>query len=167
MESNEKIGLRKNIEIDKNTSKGEEITEKTTKLVAESIEPAAEKEEGEITKETTEPIFETIESVAENNFSVTVAPNLTISEGRNRHPPVWLVDYNSVEGSSEEDEENMAFLIISDRVKFEKPVKKPKWRLAMDEEIKSIEKNQTWNLVVLPAEAKKVGVKWIYKTKLN
>ena len=37
----------------------------------------------------------------------------------------------------------------------------------MDEEIKSIEKNQTWNLVVLPAGAKKIGVKWIYKTKLN
>ena len=38
----------------------------------------------------------------------------------------------------------------------------------MDEQIKSIEKkNQTWNLVVLPTGAKKIGVKWIYKTKLN
>ena len=37
----------------------------------------------------------------------------------------------------------------------------------MDEEIKSIEENQTWNLVVLPTGAKKIGVKWIYKTKLN
>ena len=36
----------------------------------------------------------------------------------------------------------------------------------MEEEIKSIQKkHQTWNLVVLSAGAKKIGV--IYKTKLN
>lgn len=37
----------------------------------------------------------------------------------------------------------------------------------MDAEIKSIERNQTWVLTLLPAEAKTIGVKWIYKTKLN
>lgn len=37
----------------------------------------------------------------------------------------------------------------------------------MDSEIKSIEKNQTWKLTELPVGAKKIGVKWIYKTKLN
>ncbi|RVW25663.1 Retrovirus-related Pol polyprotein from transposon RE1 [Vitis vinifera] len=42
-----------------------------------------------------------------------------------------------------------------------------KWRLAMDSEINSIEKNQTWKLTDLPAGAKTIGVKWIYKTKLN
>ena len=34
----------------------------------------------------------------------------------------------------------MALLMISNPVNFEKAVKSPKWRLAMDEEIKSIEK---------------------------
>ena len=57
----------------------------------------------------TELVAETIESVVENNFLVTVAPDLTIREGRNRHPRVWLVDYNSGEDLSEEDEENMGF----------------------------------------------------------
>ena len=61
----------------------------------------------------------------------------------------------------------MTFLMISDLVNFEEAVKSSKCRLVMDEEIKSIEKNQTWNFVVLPAEAKKIGVKQIYKTKLN
>ncbi|BBH06991.1 transposable element gene [Prunus dulcis] len=37
----------------------------------------------------------------------------------------------------------------------------------MDVEIKSIEKNGTWELVDLPKGEKTVGVKWIYKTKLN
>ncbi|XP_073260147.1 uncharacterized protein [Populus alba] len=41
------------------------------------------------------------------------------------------------------------------------------WRLAKDNEIKSIEKNKTWTLVILLAEVKKIGVKWIYKTKYN
>jgi len=37
----------------------------------------------------------------------------------------------------------MTFFMISDPVNFEEAVKSPKWRLVMDEEIKSIEKNQT------------------------
>lgn len=35
----------------------------------------------------------------------------------------------------------------------------------MDQEIRSIEKNDTWDLVNLPPCVKKIGVKWIYKTK--
>ena len=72
---------------------------------------------------------------------------MTIREGRNRHPPVWLADYNSGEGLSEEDEENMTFLMIADPVNFEEALKSSKWRLATDEEIKSIEKkikHGTW-----------------------
>ena len=37
----------------------------------------------------------------------------------------------------------------------------------MDIEITTIEKNDIWKLRNLPTEAKKVGVKWVYKTKLN
>ena len=37
----------------------------------------------------------------------------------------------------------------------------------MDAKIEAIERNDTWELTDLPAEAKKVGVKWVYKTKLN
>ncbi|MCH85372.1 hypothetical protein A2U01_0006218, partial [Trifolium medium] len=37
----------------------------------------------------------------------------------------------------------------------------------MDQEMTSIEKNDTWELTELPAGHKKIGVKWIYKTKLN
>lgn len=37
----------------------------------------------------------------------------------------------------------------------------------MDEEIKSITKNNTWSLVNLPDNHKSIGVKWVYKTKMN
>jgi hypothetical protein len=37
----------------------------------------------------------------------------------------------------------------------------------MDLEIEAIEKNNTWELTSLPSDAKKIGVMWIYKTKLN
>jgi hypothetical protein len=37
----------------------------------------------------------------------------------------------------------------------------------MDNEISAIEKNGTWELIMLSKNTKKIGVKWIYKTKLN
>ena len=80
-----------NIEIDENIAEEGEITEETTELVVETIERVAETEEGKITEEKTEPVAETIEPVTENNFSVAVAPDLKIMEGRNRHLPEWLI----------------------------------------------------------------------------
>ncbi|KAL0381449.1 UNVERIFIED_CONTAM: Retrovirus-related Pol polyprotein from transposon RE2 [Sesamum angustifolium] len=38
---------------------------------------------------------------------------------------------------------------------------------AMEEEIKMIEKNNTWELADRPKDKEVIGVKWIYKTKLN
>jgi len=37
----------------------------------------------------------------------------------------------------------------------------------MNENIDAIERNQTWDLVDIPASKTSIGVKWIYKTKLN
>jgi hypothetical protein len=37
----------------------------------------------------------------------------------------------------------------------------------MDAEMRSIGKNETWDLIELPKGAKRIGVKWVYKTKLN
>ncbi|CAL8993723.1 unnamed protein product [Prunus brigantina] len=41
------------------------------------------------------------------------------------------------------------------------------WNKAVIEEISMIEKNSTWELVDRPSSKPIVGVKWIYKTKLN
>ena len=37
----------------------------------------------------------------------------------------------------------------------------------MEEEIRMIEKNNTWELLAIPRERQVVGLKWIYKIKLN
>ena len=37
----------------------------------------------------------------------------------------------------------------------------------MDEEIKSIQKNDTWELISLSNGYKTIGVKWVYKAKKN
>ncbi|KAM7531655.1 hypothetical protein LguiB_035065 [Lonicera macranthoides] len=41
------------------------------------------------------------------------------------------------------------------------------WKSAMDEEMKSLLKNDTWELTELPAGKKKVGCKWVYTVKFK
>ncbi|KAM7472007.1 hypothetical protein LguiA_010190 [Lonicera macranthoides] len=41
------------------------------------------------------------------------------------------------------------------------------WKSAMDEEMKSLLKNDTWELAELPAGKKKVGCKWVYTVKFK
>ncbi|GJV88201.1 retrovirus-related pol polyprotein from transposon TNT 1-94 [Tanacetum coccineum] len=94
------------------------------------------------------------------------------TSSRPRRPPVWQADYTSGEELSD-DEANMArivsvaFMIITDLTTFCEAAGHLRWKEAMDAEIASIKKNQTWSLVILPDGAKAIGVKWIYKTKFN
>ena len=39
------------------------------------------------------------------------------------------------------------------------------WLVAMEEEIESLWKNHTWDLVPLPTDKRAIGCKWIYKVK--
>ncbi|KAA3479827.1 Retrovirus-related Pol polyprotein from transposon TNT 1-94 [Gossypium australe] len=41
------------------------------------------------------------------------------------------------------------------------------WRLAMKDEITMIKKNETWELVDRPVCNKLIGVKWVFRTKMN
>lgn len=50
---------------------------------------------------------------------------------------------------------------------FEEAIKDENWVQSMDEEIEAIEKNDTWDLVDLSKDKNLIGVKWVYKTKLN
>ncbi|OMO99220.1 hypothetical protein CCACVL1_03887 [Corchorus capsularis] len=61
----------------------------------------------------------------------------------------------------------LALFADCDPVLFEEAVKEAKWQKAMAEEIKAIEKNNTWELVDLPEGEKAIGVKWVYKTKVK
>ena len=59
---------------------------------------------------------------------------------------------------------NVALLETTD---FWEAEKNPKWITTMKEELKMIGKNETWKLVRKPADRKVIGVKWIFRTKLN
>lgn len=60
-----------------------------------------------------------------------------------------------------------ADLIHQDPVHYEEAAEDERWKKSMDLEIFGIDKNQTWQLVDLPKGAKCIGVKWVFKTKLN
>ena len=100
----------------------------------------------------------------------------TTITGRVRKPPIWFADYITGEGLSDTEEEanmarveieTLAFMAISNPTSFQEAVGHQKWKQAMDAEIQSIERNHTWSLTALPVGTKGIGVKWIYKTKLN
>ena len=65
-------------------------------------------------------------------------------ERRVRCVPIIMEDYVNGEGLSEEEIElNMVLLVSTNPINYEEAVKSSKWRLAMDSEINSIERNQT------------------------
>ena len=58
--------------------------------------------------------------------------------------------------------------IDKDHVSFKKAMEcydSEKWFNAMKEELKSMDDNEVWELVELPNEKKRVGCKWVFKTK--
>ena len=50
---------------------------------------------------------------------------------------------------------------------FHEAVENKNWKDVMDEEIKAIKKNDTWELASLPKGNKEISVKWVYKAKKN
>ena len=45
--------------------------------------------------------------------------------------------------------------------------KDPRWQVAMDEEMNSLQKNTTWELVSLPSGRKLVQCKWVFQKKVS
>ncbi|KAJ0589103.1 putative RNA-directed DNA polymerase [Helianthus annuus] len=88
---------------------------------------------------------------------------------RQSKQPAWLKDYVSGDGISEEEDGAMYVcqfaLNVADPLTFQEAVKSREWQKAMEVEFQAIVRNDTWQLVSLPAGKNLVGVKWLFKTK--
>jgi hypothetical protein len=69
--------------------------------------------------------------------------------------------------NEEVDQISKFSLMACDPVSLNKVAKEDVWIKEMDEEIDSIERNNTLDLVNLAEGKKSIGVQWVYKTKLN
>ena len=58
-------------------------------------------------------------------------------------------------------------IVVCEPTYYEEAMKNQNWVLAMKEELSTIEKNKTWILVEKPKDEKVIGVKKVYRTKLN
>jgi len=57
-------------------------------------------------------------------------------------------------------------LLAFDPIYFE-AAKEPEWCKAMEEEMLTIQRNETWDLVKLPEGKNAIGLKWVFRTKYN
>ena len=115
------------------------------------------------------PIVDESGPSSTNEASVAGTSNVE-REKRATKTPTWMHDYVSGAGilSDEEQEENVAmFSSLSEPSSFHDAIQEECWKRAMRLEIESIEKNDTWELCDLPSGATAIGVKWVFKTKLD
>lgn len=76
-------------------------------------------------------------------------------------PPIWTRSLYDIYQSC------TFALHVADPASFSEAAKSRDWQKAMDSEMEVIIFNNTWKLCELPIEKKAVGLKWIYKMKLN
>ena len=93
--------------------------------------------------------------------------SVTSCSSRSRVLPTRLQDYVITNDNDVSDEELVNFVLFADcdPLNFVEAVQDDGWIRAMDEEIQSIEKNNTWEITYLPEGKKPIGVKWVNKTK--
>lgn len=78
--------------------------------------------------------------------------------------PGYLDDYILL---AEVESEQLLHLVNDEPWDYDEAKGEKVWRDACQEEITSIFKNKTWDLVDLPSGAKAIGLKWVFKVKRN
>ena len=87
---------------------------------------------------------------------------------RGRQVPQTLREYKFYPNTAitaEGDFVHFALLAESEPMSYDENSQSSDWRTTMEEELRPIEKNQTWELVHLPQGKRPIDVKWVYKTK--
>ncbi|KAK2438598.1 putative mitochondrial protein [Trifolium repens] len=115
-------------------------------------------------------VNEVVPDSDEENEGVVTPPVIRQLPQRNRQLPNRLADCEMLTDSAVNNEgELLHFALLADAepVNIKDALQSSVWKAAMIDELKSIEKNQTWELVKLPNGKKTIDLKWVYKTKLN
>lgn len=89
---------------------------------------------------------------------------------RVRFPSVRLQGYVMYPvGLSEDVTDIMHFILMaeSEPITLDQALSNLKWKEAMVDELRSIEKTETWQMVNLPSNKRAIDVKWVYKTKMK
>ncbi|KAJ4718980.1 Retrovirus-related Pol polyprotein from transposon TNT 1-94 [Melia azedarach] len=118
-----------------------------------------------------------MEQVGDVRYEPTTSYTSPITNIEEDSPPSFLNERNEkrtrslqdlYEVTERLDNLTLFFLFVEcEPMSFTEAIQDEKWKNAMDEEIKVIVKNDTWELVSLPKGNKVIRVKWVYKAKQN
>jgi hypothetical protein len=103
------------------------------------------------------------------NFVILVDDmSLPIAQGKGvklctHHPVSNFVSYQHISPSYSSFLSKLSSLFV--RRNLQEAFSDPKWRTTMQEEMKALHKNKTWDLIKLPNEEKDVGCKWVLTIK--
>ncbi|KAG7583121.1 GAG-pre-integrase domain [Arabidopsis suecica] len=100
----------------------------------------------------------------ENTGLSSSSPPVLRRSGRQTTKPKYLEDYVLL---AEEEGESLLLCLNNEPRTFHEANKSREWINACEDEISSIEKHRTWDLVDLPAGSKPIGLKWVFKLKRN
>ncbi|GAU30874.1 hypothetical protein TSUD_15600 [Trifolium subterraneum] len=130
--------------------------------------------EDTVTNETVQPVVdqnEEVDHVEEIHTSTDGEEEGDVRRStRTRFPSVRLTDHETILHNVVNDDGDLvhlAFMADTEPVNWHEALSDPNWKNAMNEEIRSIEKNNTWRLVDLPTQKNSISVKWIFKIKRN
>ena len=124
------------------------------------IDEEEDKEEGA----ENEPDVDEEENYEEYTVEEEDNPQLLRRSQRVSTRPSHLDDYVLL---AEIESERLLMAINEEPWDYDEAKKLKVWIDACKDEISSIEKNKTWDLVCLPAGAKAIGLKWVFKVKRN
>jgi hypothetical protein len=94
------------------------------------------------------------------------AENLLRRSDRTRAPNINLEDFDTIPNNlitNNGDLVHLALFVDMEPLSYTSAAKLEVWRKAMEDEIQSIERNNTWKLVSLPNNKKSIAVKLVYK----
>jgi hypothetical protein len=75
--------------------------------------------------------------------------------------------YDATEDDDIHESSERCMLAVEEPRSIDEALENEAWRAAMDEEMASIDKNNTWELTTLPHGHKAIGLKWVFKAEHN